>query len=354
MKASLLLILVASVAVAQNDSTGIQIPSTLTTGAAINNTAITIANQIAGGHHSVADTTERNNIYSTRRRLGMLCFTTSDSTWWQLRGGTANANWRKVLIPVSALGPLSFNAATGVMSADTGVIATKANVNAKANTSTTITVAATAPLSSSAGAQDLSTNRTWTITADTNKLATKADVNKANAVSIGGKPVSLIPPTDGQILKYRSGLDSLRWVADSTGGGSVQDTGSFMVTFYTSTDEQGRNPDTRPGEFLSGNPTHRQYIDFRKAVQIRVGGSAADGDATLLLEISVDNGSTWSQDWDAGPPTVQIFAGSHAIGGWVSIKNDYKTTLLIRVYFASEDPANITNVYAQVRYLIGN
>jgi hypothetical protein len=79
-----------------------------------------------------------------------------------------------------------------------GKIATKTDVAAKANSATTITIAGTAnQIISSAGAQDLSTNRTWTL-----------------STALG--PVDTSGKTSGSYLRW----DGAKWV-DSTGGGGA-------------------------------------------------------------------------------------------------------------------------------------
>lgn len=71
---------------------------------------------------------------------------------------------------------LSFSGHTLTVGVDTSKIATGYDIDSlsalKANKTTTITIAANTPLSSSAGAQDLSANRTWTLSIDTSTVGT--------------------------------------------------------------------------------------------------------------------------------------------------------------------------------------
>jgi len=83
---------------------------------------------------------------------------------------------------------------SGVKVDSTSYPATDYDVSLKANKSTTITVVGTAPMISSAGAQDLSANRTWTISVDTSVLATQSDLN---GISGASGTVKTVAESDG-------------------------------------------------------------------------------------------------------------------------------------------------------------
>jgi hypothetical protein len=51
-----------------------------------------------GGWRSVANTIERDTISTLRRKVGMAVYCIYDSSYWQLRGGIDNANWKKLSI----------------------------------------------------------------------------------------------------------------------------------------------------------------------------------------------------------------------------------------------------------------
>lgn len=51
-----------------------------------------------GGHRSVDDLTARDAITTERRVEGMTCYAESNDTTYKLQGGTANSNWKAILI----------------------------------------------------------------------------------------------------------------------------------------------------------------------------------------------------------------------------------------------------------------
>ncbi len=134
--------------------------------------------------------------------------------------------------------------------------------NAKVANSTTLTIAGTAnEITSSAGAQDLSANRTWTISLPTGiDLGGKTSLEIPNAAAptvnvfgqiagdnnlwasgrgavlfYDGTAVTALlgvlasdTPTDGQLAKYNSATGTLTWEDDSTGSGG--DSASINAT----------------------------------------------------------------------------------------------------------------------------
>ena len=60
-----------------------------------------------GGLRTVANTTERNEIPTERRQVGMIVYVTGDNSYYGLAGGTGNNNW--VLLPFPDIKFLSTN-----------------------------------------------------------------------------------------------------------------------------------------------------------------------------------------------------------------------------------------------------
>lgn len=58
--------------------------------------AVTDSQFSRGGHHEVANSSERDTIPTDRRREGMTCYTQDDKLTWQLQGGILNGDWVKI------------------------------------------------------------------------------------------------------------------------------------------------------------------------------------------------------------------------------------------------------------------
>ena len=70
--------------------------------------AVTDSRFARGGHHEVADSTERDTIPTDRRRDGMTCYTQDDRKTWQLQGGILNGDWVDISGHGAGSGDLSY------------------------------------------------------------------------------------------------------------------------------------------------------------------------------------------------------------------------------------------------------
>lgn len=81
---------------AHADRTGTIVSAGVTVGSSSNTFASAYQDEINGGAHVAADTTERDAIPAARRVVGMTCYVISDGKTYRLVGGIANANWSEV------------------------------------------------------------------------------------------------------------------------------------------------------------------------------------------------------------------------------------------------------------------
>lgn len=56
------------------------------------------ASELLGGHHHAATLTARNAIPAERREEGMMCYVAEDRRTYFLEAGTANGNWRDIMM----------------------------------------------------------------------------------------------------------------------------------------------------------------------------------------------------------------------------------------------------------------
>ena len=108
------------------------------------------------------------------------------------------------------------------------------------------------------------------------------DTLKTTAGWIGIKPITKLPPSDGQILKYDSNSDSLTWQADNTGSSSgsstflgLDDTPTSYTANYAlvvnsaanavdfiAQDQMSTNAISLKGIAVDAQPTNGQYLEY--------------------------------------------------------------------------------------------
>jgi len=91
-----------------SQNTGTLIGSTIRPFSTESKIATALSNEVKGGLHSVADSTERNSITTERRQFGMIVYVVADNKYYQLRNISSsnlydNANWDELNILSTSL-----------------------------------------------------------------------------------------------------------------------------------------------------------------------------------------------------------------------------------------------------------